>query len=109
MYNASREKLIKNVSATVEFYNHVLRAADHRGNRDLLDSERDPSRISWSAGLTSRMRRGQDLAFVPKAARIGQYRPFEKQNLYLSPDLNERLGAMPTIFPHHLLPTSAYP
>ncbi|MFJ5694575.1 type ISP restriction/modification enzyme [Arthrobacter sp. NPDC093125] len=99
MYNSSREKLIKNVSATVEFYNDVLRAADQRGNRDLLDSERDPSRISWSAGLASRMRRGQDLAFVPKAVRIGQYRPFEKQNLYFSPDLNERLGAMPTIFP----------
>lgn len=83
VYNSSRLSLVENVTGMIATYNECL-ASD---NKDL-----DPRRISWSSGLDSRFARGEALQLSQVSIRESSYRPFQRQYLAFSTQLNDRQG-----------------
>lgn len=91
MYNSSKDSLISNLEHLSSSFNLELL-------NDRI-SNRDPSDISWTAGLESRFEKKQKLKVEPKFIREALYRPFTKQYLYFSRDLVERMLQIPKLFP----------
>lgn len=109
VYNFSGERLQENVEATIAFYNAQVEALERQAHKrpetdsaDLLGSviDKNPTRISWSAGLEKRLeKRSGRIEFDPEHVVRGAYRPFCKQHVYFDGALNERVSRQPAIFP----------
>ncbi|WP_308465299.1 DEAD/DEAH box helicase [Rathayibacter soli] len=99
VFNASRECLEANAERTISFFNSQAHSATGNGpvTEDSLD--RDTTKISWSSSLIPRALRRDALGFDRQNCRVAAYRPFNKQWLYFSADLNDRRGILPKIFP----------
>ncbi|NOU22974.1 MAG: DEAD/DEAH box helicase, partial [Methyloglobulus sp.] len=99
-YNFSRNGLAQNIKNTISFYNQEIKRFENE-KRDGKKPEKnlDNAKISWSANLDSGLIKGRKLTFTDNAAIQSIYRPFTKQWLYYSRDLNERVYQMPRIFP----------
>lgn len=59
----------------------------------------DPTKTCWGFELQQKLCRNEELSFSPLAVRPSLYRPFYKQHVYLSRDLNNRVYQLPTVFP----------
>ena len=90
-YNYSKEKLVKNVTSTIDFYNSQL--------SKFPDVSYDATKISWSRALLSKAKNGKKLSFNEKNIREAHYRPFMKEYVYFDEDLNEVLYQNKSIFP----------
>lgn len=109
VYNYSVEKLYKNVESMIDFYNRqVAGFTQHCTTAGIIDRkaqdaeayiDRDPTRISWSSSLVSKLAQGKQAAFRAERAAVGAYRPFSRQNVYFDGHLNHRQGKLPLIFP----------
>lgn len=91
-YNSSRALLVGNVNKTISHYSEAL-----KDEGTLQANER---KISLSRGLLGRFRRGQKIEFNKELIRHCLYRPFQKQVVYFSADLNEYTYQLPHIFPN---------
>ncbi|NVM98522.1 type ISP restriction/modification enzyme [Arthrobacter sp. SDTb3-6] len=98
VYNSSSTDLLKNVRATASTFNQMV-SAKKREDLDDGSLDRNPKRISWSAGLMSRLRREREIVVSPNHVRVGAYRPFDKRYVYLDEALNERQGRLLGVFP----------
>jgi len=94
-FSYSGAVLASSMSRMVNAFN--ISAADAAGID--LNLNRDPTRISWSSGLTARALRGEVHAFDSHAMRRSAYRPYCKQLVYFDPVFNERQGRLPAHFP----------
>jgi len=90
-YNFSHEKVEQAMSGSVEYFNSLIGSSQ--------DFELDPTKIKWSSKLDQLLQASRPLTYDPKAIRIALYRPFTKQYVYFSDDLNDRQGRLPQIFP----------
>src|SRR5699024_2712160 len=61
--------------------------------------DRDPLRISWSTSLISKAAQDKTIQFDRSLIVSGNYRPFNRQAVYFSADLNHRTGQLPRMFP----------
>ncbi len=93
-FNASAEKLAENIRRSIVFYNEQCRQA--KQGHDVI---RDPRRFSWTEHAEKSARKGRIFAFEQGYPVESQYRPFFRQQLYFSRDLNERVGQIPRLFP----------
>ncbi|BAP80334.1 DNA helicase restriction enzyme type III Rsubunit [Pseudomonas sp. MT-1] len=107
-FNSSSSKVAENIIRMAAFYNQELvRFGDFHGNDDktkkaaILDSfvNNDPSLISWNRSLKQDLLKGKSHQFEPRCLTIGLYRPYTKQWLYFSRQLNDMVYQMPRIFP----------
>ncbi|WP_328530108.1 DEAD/DEAH box helicase family protein [Nocardioides sp. NBC_00368] len=89
VYGWSSEEVDRKVKILVEAYSDA--AAGSRVD--------DPRRISWSRGLRQRAARGEQIAWQAGNVRRTTYRPFTRQQLYLSAQVNEIPGQTPRMFP----------
>jgi len=91
-YNFSSAGLIDNLDGMARFY-----------NAELLNNggppSTDPTKISWTGNLKHRFEKGEQLVIQKSNSTRSLYRPFSKQHLYYSRDLNERVYQMPQVFP----------
>jgi predicted helicase len=108
IYNSDRNALVEAVGRTIEAFNAQLVAfAGYRANHptskpaDLIDGfiDRDPTRISWTHSLKNRLLANRALEQDVAGVRTAIYRPFFKQNAYMSRGLNHIQGQMPRLFP----------
>ena len=109
VYNFGSEQLLEHLQATASFYNAQATAfatyvQRHPATKpkDLIDAfiDPDPRKISWSRALKQRLARGADpIVIDADNVVIGAYRPFCKQQVYMSADLNEVMSLQPAIFP----------
>lgn len=60
----------------------------------------DPTKIGWTHNLKNSLKSAKEINFSEESCTLSTYRPFTKQWLYYSRDLNERVYQMPRIFPH---------
>lgn len=107
-YNYSRSGLKQNINRMLAFYaqekarlqaafpGHLFRDLDSRIDNFVND---DPSAISWSSALKKDLARGKQIDYDDRCMTRCLYRPFTKQWLYYSRDLNERVYRMPAVFP----------
>lgn len=92
-YNASRNKLLKNINKTINYYNDALKNNLH------MDQLTNLTVISWSRGLREAFYNGKLLSFNKNKAVKSLYRPYHKQYLYFDRILNEMILQMPKFFP----------
>lgn len=101
-YNSSKEKLLMNISKTIDFYNSEVERYKKSAPHDLKASdfiEFDSKSISWTTSLRSGLEKKNRINFNKDDLIYSIYRPFQKQVLYYSRSLNERVYQMPKIFP----------
>lgn len=91
VYGSSIESLKKNVKKSFETYNREIDKL--KNNMDFNNIKNsvtgDMTQISWSRALLNSMKKLQYKEFNEKNIVTSLYRPFYKQKLYYSRDLNE--------------------
>lgn len=107
-YNSSAYKLKNNVRLMLDFYNEQAEAFQEEKRRNPAVKIKEflnyhPARISWTEGLISDSEKRKQHQFEDGIIAESIYRPFFKQNLYVSRALNERQGQMPKLFPEPFL------
>lgn len=91
-YNFCQEKLQHNIEETISYYTEMV---DSGEDKPQLDSKK----ISWSANLQTSFYKKQKISFNIEKCKFSLYRPFNKQFVYFSRNLNERVYQIPKIFP----------
>ena len=91
-WNFSKTTVEHNIKATIDYFNQKI---------DTGDDHINPSRISWSSGFEQDLARQRKKSFAMFHILTGVYRPFCRQMIYFSAQLNERVGQMPKLFPIH--------
>lgn len=107
-YNASQAKVQGNMRAMIGFYNaEVMRfdqchpGLDKKARDAVLDNfiDTNPQRISWTRSLKQELAKNRSFQYEVSSLRVALYRPFTKQWLYFSRNLNEYVFQLPKIFP----------
>ena len=104
-YNSNSRTLATEVSTLIDFYN-CQRQKHHQErktnpNLSVEDSiEFDSTRITWTEELKRHLLRNNTIHYDSKAGRTGLYRPFFKQHVYFTRELNKRVYQIPKLFPN---------
>lgn len=105
-YSFSRGKLAHNMRRMIAFYNSqrvaYARALEKTSSEslaveDVIDT--DPKKISWTRGLKADVKRQREHSFDEQNIVIGLCRPFNKQRLYFSRQVNEYVNQWPRLIP----------
>lgn len=91
-YSFSQTKLQQNIQSTIDYYNSMVESGR---DTPLLDA----TKISWSRAFQNDFQKKRTKTFAPCAIRQAGYRPFCKQHVYFSSELNEMTCQMPKLFP----------
>jgi len=104
-YNSLRWGLEKNIQSLINFYNeqreafHFEKKSNPKiGVEDFVTF--DSTRITWNRGLKEYLEKNKPVVFENKCVTVGFYRPFFKQQVYFSRDLNDMVYQMPKLFPN---------
>ena len=95
-YNSSKEQLSTIITESINFYN---------GQRQRLNSgaisqvEYDNTKLTWSDMVLRNAKNDVPYIFETHSVVNSVYRPFFKQHLYFSKQLNDRQGQMTSFFP----------
>jgi predicted helicase len=104
VYNYSKLKLERNMTATIAFYNEqrITFHKEKMTNKSLLFSSfasNDPKKISWNDSLRNLCVKNVELTFSDRFIRTGVYRPFCTGNLYFDPNFIQRPYQQRKLFP----------
>lgn len=112
-YNASKNKVAKNIEKMIDFYNLEV-ARFQKVASELNKKERDNflekflngdhKKISWSSSLIDKLVRLKPGVFDASCIVKSVYRPFSKQWLYYDSMFNHRVAQIPRIFPDRTYP-----
>ena len=106
-YGASRLTVAKNMQSMVSFYNEEMQRYKSaskgltKNQRPAVDTfiNADSSKISWGGNLKLDLVRENSFVFDSSCLAHSMYRPFTKQWMYYSRNMNERVYQMSRIFP----------
>jgi predicted helicase len=100
-YNFSESVLRANMGHMIEFYNSEVDRYKAAGAPNNIDGFVDPDskKISWTRGLKNELRKGRKFKYEISSERVAMYRPFCKQHMYFSRQLNEMVYQIPKLFP----------
>lgn len=100
-WNYSSAALEQNIRKTIQFYEKERkRRAASLDSIEINDFvEYDETSIKWNWGLLSNCSRNQEISFSAKRITEGAFRPFCKQWVYYSSELNGRVYQIPKLFP----------
>lgn len=90
-YSFSRSGVASHMESMLSAYNEALGSGD--------DIDNDPRHISWTRRLKGYAAKGTFIPFDASRIILSAYRPFCKQWLYYSKELNERTYQQPRLFP----------
>ncbi len=96
VYNYSEGSLRSNMATMIAAYNHE-RSLLAANPSHLLDV--DPTRISWTRGLTRDAHRDREHKLRDAAVRRCSYRAFTAQRLYFGRDMNDMIYRSEVLFP----------
>lgn len=94
VYNYSQPELTRQVRAMSDWYHSELKRGVGLG-----EVNRDQNKISWSSGLEARFTRRELIDLSQVSYRTALYRPFSKQRVAFSQQLNDRQGRLRELFP----------
>ena len=99
--NFDKVELENNIKMLISSFNEVLEfrnSPKFKGNIDeLIESNKH---IPWSDKLIGFLNKGKRIHFENGDFRLIHYKPFSKQWLYLSNELNDRPSKIPKLYPH---------
>ena len=107
-FSASKGSVGANVERLFAFFNgeraRLTKAhpnATKKQREELIDKfiDTDPTKISWTRALKQDLAKDKPIAFDESRLGSAVYRPFQRQWMYFSRDLNEMVYQMPRIFP----------
>jgi predicted helicase len=99
-YNSSKKSLENNSSSMIKFYNEELIRLNSFNKEDRIANINNSSfNISWSRALKNKLQKLETINFNNDNVYTSLYRPFSKQFVYYSNDINEMIYQMPKIFP----------
>ncbi|MCL2137389.1 MAG: N-6 DNA methylase, partial [Coriobacteriia bacterium] len=98
-YSFSYNALQSNMSRMIEFYTKELES--YANNSGYIEN-RDSTKIAWSRGLRSKLKREQEVIYDPLSIRHSSYRPFCKQYAYTGIDVIEYPGHQLEFFPESI-------
>ena len=104
IYNSSYNDLSVNIKEMIKVYNsdvdRYIEASKSKKNININTFvTSDEKQISWSSSLKPLVERQIKIKYDDKKIRIGLYRPFYKQFLYLDQIIIERTGQWFNLFP----------
>ncbi|MET3175986.1 UNVERIFIED_ORG: putative helicase [Arthrobacter sp. UYCu721] len=101
IYNSSRPTLGLNLEAMVTFYNDEVRRYANEANGCSVDGfiNVDPRKFSWNRADKTQLKNGVLHAIGDDGYRQSSYRPFQKQNVHFSRQLNDMIYQLGTIYP----------
>jgi predicted helicase len=100
-YQSSKTKLRAQIKEFINFYNSELNRY-HSSNKSIkVDKfvKKDLSKISWNANSYKDVERGKKYEYNEENIVTSIFRPFSKQHLYFSRELNARVYQNYKIFP----------
>lgn len=104
-YNSSKEQLKNNILNSILFYNQH-RTTFHEnistdvGRISVKDFIKyDSTKINWTDSVIRDLEKNTEYIFNSESMTVGFYRPFYKQNLYFSKELNHRTYQQQNLFP----------
>lgn len=95
VWNYSHERLERNTSSLANNTNHQVAAA----HGDISSVNYDPKLYSWTGFMLDHVRRNEPIDHSSNNIIDGIYRPYCKQKLYNSRDMNQRFGQPAKLFP----------
>jgi predicted helicase len=103
-YNSLKPGLETNIKNFLIFYNEQREAFQaERKLKPKIEVEEfvtfDSTRITWNRGLKEYLEKNKPVSFDQKCVTIGLYRPYFKQCVYFSRDLNDMVYQLPKLFP----------
>ncbi len=107
-YNSSHERLTVNVKAYIEYYEKCRKElfAKTKGPKppkdvikDYVTAHSDPKSISWSLALNNSLEKNKEINFEHNKIYTSLYRPFFKQKVYFSKEVNDGTYKLPALFP----------
>jgi predicted helicase len=104
--NFSENELERNIKKTISFYNEQRKEyhTSKRNSKNIkLDSflNYDSTKISWNASFKNDLEKDMVYKFSNDHIYQSLYRPFCKQYLYFSKELNDRTYLIPKYYPLH--------
>ncbi len=100
-YNYSSKELQKNVKTTIDFFNEesarFQKSSKGEDSKDFI--KYDDKKISWSRAFMTDLSNNKQKHFDKKNIVSALYRPFTRQNLYFSRELNNVVSRMDSFFP----------
>jgi len=101
IYNFSETVLEGNIAHTIDSYNAEVRRWEATAKQEDVASfvDSDPTRISWTRSLRTRLSKGESASRTSGAIRVGLYRPFTKQALYFDRTFNHEQSQLPHFYP----------
>tara|TARA_R110001606_G_scaffold399223_1_gene582511 strand:- start:2876 stop:7843 length:4968 start_codon:yes stop_codon:yes gene_type:complete len=99
--DAKMRSMIGFYNAELQRFNSAYPELDKKGRETILNDfvDSNPQKIGWTRGIKQEFAKGRSLKFQPECLAVAAYRPFTKQWLYFSRNLNEYVLQMPRIFP----------
>ncbi|OIH83205.1 damage-inducible protein [Arthrobacter sp. UCD-GKA] len=91
-YNYSRTAVESNMRRMIENYNSVLEAGNSH-------PDHDPTKVSWNRALLADLAKGKKHEFEGSSLIRSVYRPFTKQTVYFSREMNDMIYQLPKLFP----------
>lgn len=101
-YNFSKNKLIKNVNLSIDFYNTELSRYQKFGCGTKVEDfiQKNSKLISWDRPERQGIQKGKKKVFNKDSIVRGLYRPFTKIWLYADRSFNNCVYQIPKIFPN---------
>lgn len=103
-YNSSKYALASNIQVTTEFYNQQrIDFAKRRTDAPSLKIDDfiifDSTKLNWTDTVKRDCAKGIKYSFESECIVDGLYRPYFKQRVYFSSNLNHRVYQQPKLFP----------
>lgn len=104
-YHSSQKELKENIEKTINFYNEQCGIYESFSQNHIKPAPEkvvlyDSKFINWNSGVLSNLVRKKRFHYSQTNDTPALYRPFFKQRLYFSTELNERVYQMPKLFPN---------
>lgn len=100
-YNSSIHVVSGNMDRMINFYNSevekIIIDSQKAKIEDIINN--DETKISWSRALKEELAKGKKHIYTAECITVSHYRPFFKQQLYLSRVFNELVSLLPKIYP----------
>lgn len=113
-YQYSKQSLTDNIHKMVNQYDEALdrfkefcisatiTAPNEKDVDSFLRGSPDTAgigKLSWNSRLKQSLARGSKITFDSSGVRMSSYRPFSAQFAYMSAELSDRRGELPSVFP----------
>ncbi|MBA6316873.1 DEAD/DEAH box helicase [Cellulophaga baltica] len=100
-YNSSIEKVNDKMHLLIDYYNQERLKYHKSGEENCQEfADKSDDKIKWSRALFRKAENNDEIKYLPQKIVVSSYRPFFKQKLYFSRELNEYVGNQDKFFPN---------